>query len=77
MADIQLEPVVSSNIKAIGFDLESGTMRVQFNNGGTYDAPGAKQEDFDNFKTAKSKGVHFNKILKKAFVWSKAVEKKG
>lgn len=77
MAEIQLEAVISSNIKAIGFSSTDGIMRVQFLNGGTYDAAGAKQEDFDNFKAAKSKGVYFNKILKKAFAWSKAIEKKG
>jgi len=77
MADIQLESVISSNIAAIGFDSESGTMRVKFTSGGTYDATGAKQEDFDTFKLAKSKGVHFNKVLKKAFAWSKAIEKKS
>jgi hypothetical protein len=78
MADeIQLESVVSSNIKGIGFNKETGTLRVQFNNGGTYDATGAKQEDFDNFKSAKSKGIHFNKVLKKSFAWSKAIEKKS
>jgi hypothetical protein len=75
-AEIQLEPVVSSNIAGIGFDAQSGRMRVRFNNGGTYEAPGASQADFDDFKLAKSKGVHFNKILKHAFAWTK-VEKKG
>jgi hypothetical protein len=74
--EIQLEPVVSSNISAAGFDAQSGTMRVRFNNGGTYDAKGATQADYDDFKLAKSKGVHFNKILKQAFAWSR-VEKKG
>lgn len=75
--DIQMEAVISSNIKAIGFSKETGTMRVAFLSGGTYDATGAKQEDFDNFKFAKSKGVHFNKVLKKAFVWNSAIKKKG
>ena len=76
MADIELESVVSSNIAAIGFDAQSGTLRVKFNNGGIYDAEGAKQSDFDTFKTSKSKGVHFNKVLKQAFAW-KRFEKKG
>ena len=68
-------PVVSSNISSIGFDSATSTMRVQFNNGGVYEAS-ASQSDFDTFMAAKSKGVHFNKILKKAFIWSK-IEKKG
>lgn len=70
---MEMKPVVSSNIAAIGF--EKDTMRVQFNNGGLYEAP-ATQADFDTFLASKSKGKHFNSILKKAFNWSK-IEKKG
>lgn len=73
--EIQLEPVVSSNIAAIGFD-GVNKMRVQFTNGAIYDAEGAQQSDYDDFKSAKSKGIHFNKVLKQAFVW-KRLEKKG
>lgn len=76
MADIQLEAVISTNVKAIGFDNKEGIMRVQFLNGGTYDAAGAKQEDFDNFKSSKSLGKYFNQILKKSFTWKK-IEKLG
>ena len=74
--EIQLESVISSNIAAIGFDSTSNRMRVQFTNGAIYDADGPQQLDFDDFKSSKSKGIHFNKVLKKAFVW-KRLEKKG
>jgi hypothetical protein len=74
--EIQLEPVVSSNISAIGFSSKTGKLQVKFNNGGLYETTGALQTDYDDFKLAKSKGVHFNKILKQAFAWSR-VEKKG
>ena len=73
---MELEPVISSNIAAIGFDVASGTLYVKFNSGQTYEATGAKQSDFDTWKSAKSKGQYFNKILKTAFTWSK-MEKKG
>ena len=76
MGDIKLEAVESSNISAIGFDVESGTLHVKFNNGGMYNAEGATQADYDTWKSAKSKGVHFNKILKQSFAWKKT-EKKG
>ncbi|MGH7974798.1 MAG: KTSC domain-containing protein [bacterium] len=76
MADISLESVVSSNISAIGYDPVTKTMRVQFTSGHTYDAIGPTQVDFESFKSSKSKGIHFGKFLKKAFVWSK-IEKKG
>lgn len=75
--EIQMEPVVSSNIKAIGFNSKTGTIRVMFLNGGTYDAKEATQADYDLFKSAKSYGVYFSKVLKKAFAWSKAIEKKS
>jgi hypothetical protein len=70
---MEMQLVISSNIKAIGF--EEDKMRVEFNSGATYEAT-ASQSDFDTFMVAKSKGQHFNKILKKAFVWTK-IEKKG
>ena len=72
--EIKLESVISSNIAAIGFG--SNKMRVQFTNGAIYEADGPQQSDFDDFKSSKSKGIHFNKVLKKAFVW-KRLEKKG
>jgi hypothetical protein len=75
--EIQMQSVISSNIKAIGFSSKTGTMRVTFTSGATYDAPGTTQEDFDAFRTAKSHGVHFSKVLKKAFAWAKSTEKKG
>jgi hypothetical protein len=73
--EIILESVVSSNIAAIGFDGVS-KIRVQFTNGATYEAAGPQQSDYDNFKSSKSYGKYFNKVLKQAFVWNK-VEKKS
>lgn len=73
--EIQLEAVISSNIAAVGFDSTTSTMRVQFTNGATYDAIGAKQSDFDDFKSSKSKGVYFNKVLKQAFTWTRLLKK--
>jgi len=73
--EIQLESVISSNIAAIGYDSKNSILRVQFTNGAIYDATGAKQSDFDDFKSSKSKGVHFNKVLKQAFAWTRLVKK--
>lgn len=72
---MDMQSVVSSNISAAGFDPVTNTMRVVFNGGGTYEAPTAKS-DFDLFMASKSKGKHFNSVMKKAFAWSK-IEKKG
>jgi hypothetical protein len=72
---MEMQPVVSSNISSAGFDAITGTMRIQFASGGTYEAS-ATQSDFDTFMASKSKGVHFAKVLKRAFTWSR-IEKKG
>jgi hypothetical protein len=76
MDEIQMHPVESSNIAAIGFREADSTLRVQFTNGASYEAPGATKADFDAFLAAKSKGVHFHKVIKSAFAFKK-VEKKG
>jgi len=72
--DIEMTPVVSSNISAIGF--KGDTLRVTFTNGATYETSGASQADYDSFLASKSKGIHFNKNLKRAFEFKK-IEKKG
>ena len=72
---MEMQPVVSSNISAVGFDEKTNTMRIQFSGGGIYEASATKS-DFDIFMASKSKGSHFAKTLKVAFNWSK-IEKKG
>jgi hypothetical protein len=73
MDEIQMQSVISSNIAQVGFNSKTGIMRVKFNNGGLYEAS-ATQADFDAFLAAKSKGVHFNKVLKSAFAWTKVTK---
>lgn len=70
---MELQPIISSNVKAAGYS--DGKMQIQFNSGATYEAEMA-QADYDTFMAAKSKGSHFAKVLKQAFVWKK-IEKKG
>lgn len=70
---MELQPVISSNIKAAGF--ADGKMQIQFNSGVPYEAE-MTQADYDAFMAAKSKGSHFAKVMKRAFIWKK-IEKKG
>ena len=69
--EIQMEAVVSSNVHSVGFDAATGRIRVKFKTGGLYEASGVTQADYDAFKSAKSIGQHFNKIMKTAFVFKK------
>jgi hypothetical protein len=56
--------VVSSNLKNVGFDLESGVIVVEFHSGAKWGYPGFKQGDFDNLRDADSVGKHFNDNIK-------------
>jgi len=49
-------PVVSSNVKAIGYDPEEKTLEVEFLNGGIYQYGGIQQELYDELLAAKSVG---------------------
>lgn len=66
---MQLIPVESSNIKAIGH--EGSTMRVQYANGTEYDFQGVTAEMFDNFMEAESKGRFFGKNIRGKFTSTK------
>jgi hypothetical protein len=55
--------VISSNIKEIAF--ENDKIYVTFHSGKTYSYDG-KQEDFDHFMEASSKGSYFNRVFRAA-----------
>jgi hypothetical protein len=57
---MEMQPVESSNIKAIGHDPETSTLRVEFKNGGIYEFP-ASAEDHAALMASPSKGKHFYK----------------
>lgn len=61
---IDMQNVSSSQIKAIGYDPETGTMRVDFNSGATYEYDGVSEEDFASVAGASSVGAAFNSTIK-------------
>jgi len=54
---MQMKPVTSSNIVAIGHDGDE--MHVTFKSGGTYVFKGVNQKDAEGLMSAKSIGRHF------------------
>lgn len=67
---IDLQPVESSQILAIGHDAETNTLAIQFKNykgepGSTYHYDNFTAEDFEAFKGAESIGKHFGQFIKK------------
>lgn len=61
---IELIPVQSSNVSAIGYDPVTKTLRVTFLSGGIYDYEGVAEEIFQAFLHAESKGRYFRTNIK-------------
>lgn len=61
---MELTPVESSNIKAIGHDPSTNVLRVQFHSSGTYDFHGVTAEQYQQLMAAESKGQHFQRHIR-------------
>jgi Leucine-rich repeat (LRR) protein len=58
--NIPMVPVESSNIEAVGYDSESQTLRVTFNNQKSYDYLGVSEKLHLGLLDSKSKGSYFH-----------------
>ena len=66
-----IEPVSSSNIAAIGYDVENLTVYVQFLNGSTYAYKGVPEHEFENLRTAPSVGSYLNRNYKNVYPYER------
>jgi hypothetical protein len=64
---MELKPVKSSNIDAIGYEEASETLFVRFKGGGTYKYTLVPRKTFDALEKAGSKGAFFNQVIKDRF----------
>ncbi len=63
------EPVSSSMISAIGYDEETETLEVEFVSGTVCRYHGVKQDVFEDFCAALSKGRFFNRHIRDTYPW--------
>jgi hypothetical protein len=61
---MEMIPVGSSNIAAVGYDDESGELVVEFISGGVYSYPGVTREVYDGLMSAPSKGRYFFQAIR-------------
>jgi hypothetical protein len=54
----------SSVIRSIGFDSDTSTLEVEFNNGAVWQYLGFPESDWYAFRNSESKGKFFNKEIK-------------
>jgi len=58
------DPVDSSNIEEIGYDLNTQTLEVQFKDGNVYQYFDVPQSVYEGLMSASSKGQFLNKEIK-------------
>lgn len=69
---IILTPVVSSNIQAVGYDLASTTLAVQFSNGTVYRYIGVPKDIGETFKDAPSVGKALATCIRGKYLYFRA-----
>lgn len=69
--NIEMHPVSSSNVAAVGYDEESKTLAVEFHNGGVYHYYDVPPNTFKALLTADSVGQYLNMVVKSQFSFSK------
>jgi hypothetical protein len=64
---IEMTPVTSSLLKAVGYDAEKQELHVHFNKGGEYIYHDVPKEAHEAFVSAPSHGKHFLSVIKPTF----------
>lgn len=60
-------PVSSSNISAIGYDVDSQMLEVEFNNGSVYQYTGVPESEYEGLMGADSKGKYLHANIKSRY----------
>lgn len=63
--ELQHEPVVSSNIKSIGYSPTFQRLEVRFSTGALYEYEEVPQSVYESLLNAESKGSYFNRTIRK------------
>lgn len=68
---MEMIPVDSSNIEAVGYDVDSSTLQVEFKNGGTYQYFDVPERVFNELQHAASVGGYLASAIKGTYRYSK------
>lgn len=68
---MEMIPVTSSNIEAIGYDVGSETLSVEFKNGSTYQYFDVPERVFEELRDAGSVGAYLSSNIKGVFRFSR------
>ena len=62
---MEMIPVSSSNLAAMGYDYDTSTLRIEFIKSGAYIYQGVPAHVYEGLLTASSKGQYFDQVIKK------------
>lgn len=68
---MEMIPVTSSNVEALGYDAGSGTLQVEFKNGSTYQYFDVPETVFQELRVAGSVGAYLSSNIKGVFRFSR------
>jgi hypothetical protein len=68
----ELQPVISSNVAAVGYDASNKIVYVKFLNGSIYAYKGVLQHEFENLLSAPSVGSYLNRNFKNVYPYERA-----
>jgi len=68
---MQMTPVTSSNIAAVGYDRTSRTLEVEFHNGTRYQYDDVDEDVYQDLMGAESVGKFFNANVKDLYTTTK------
>ena len=68
---MQREPVESSNVRSVGYDVQTKVLEVEFKNGGVYQYKDVPQETYTGLMASNSKGQFLNANIKNDYVVTK------
>lgn len=71
VADIKMFAVLSSNIRAIGYDEGEQVLQVLFKNGTLYRYGQVPKDVYEAFLKSPSKGAFFSKVIRNTFEFLK------
>jgi hypothetical protein len=66
---MELKPVISSNIKAIGYDTSTKILHVEFNNNTLYEYKNVPQEIYDGLINTSSQGSYLAQHIKGVYLY--------
>ena len=61
---MEMQPVISRNVRAVGYDEENKTLTVEFRSGGIYQYQGVQPEMYADLLAAESVGRFVSQVLR-------------